>query len=548
MRAITRLTTTSTGRALRAVFTVAFLAAMAMTLVGSAPGGDLQTVGALVVFDSTADGLVPGDDANRWNLYIRDLESGTTDALNKSYDGSPLEGLLNTDPTMSADGRFVSFQSSASNLVPGEAGSGFFGLAVFVRDLTTNKTERVSVGHGGVPANGDSYNAGISADGRFVVFSTRATNVDSNDVNGDHDVFVRDRMSGTTELVSVSSNEEQGNGTSESASISADGRFVTFNSNASNLVAGDTNDAEDVFVRDRQTGTTEIVSVSSNEELGNGKYVFSEASLSADGRYVAFYSDASNLVPGDTNNESDIFVRDRAAGTTERVSVGNDGSQANSSSIDPAISADGRLVAFATPASNLVPGDTNADMDQGRDVFVRDRVSGTTRRVSVTSSGEQAGITGPLIITGPMISADGRFVTFKSAAPNLTKARIYDLQYGDTFIHDLVTGTTEHVSAPTTPARAGKPTLRPAKPRAGRTLRVTVAITQGGKPIASAKVSCAATVRGRPLRAASSGYRSGTAHCSWKIPAAGHGRMFRGRIGAETLNGATRRVFQSRIA
>jgi Tol biopolymer transport system component len=532
--------TTSTDRVSRAVFTLMLLSAMALALVGSAPGSELQSVGPLVVFDSTADGLVPGDDANRWNIYLRDLETGVTDAVNKSFDGSPLDGLLNNDPAISADGRFVSFQSTARNLVPGEAGGSFFGLGVYVRELTTGKTERVSVGHGGVPANGDSYSDGISADGRFVVFSTRATNIDTDDGDWDHDIFVRDRVSGTTEIVSVSSGEEQGNGTSEMASISADGRFVTFSSDASNLVLGDTNGAEDVFIRDRQAGTTEMVSVSSSEELGNGKYVFGVAPLSADGRYIAFYSDASNLVPGDTNNEADIFVRDRVARTTERVSVANDGSQGNSSSGDASISADGRLVVFGSSASNLVPGDTN----ERNDAFVRDRLAGTTRRVSVTRSGEQAGAIG--FLAGPRISADGRFVTFKSDSPNL--GHIYDPEYGDTFIHDLETGETVHVSVPTTSARAGKPVLRPAKPRAGRALLVTVGITQGGKPVVSAKVSCAATVGGRSLRPVSSGYRGGTAHCSWKIPKFARGRMLRGQVGAETLNGGIRRAFQSRVA
>jgi archaellum component FlaF (FlaF/FlaG flagellin family) len=169
-----------------------------------------------------------------------------------------------------------------------------------------------------------------------------------------------------TQRVSVATGGTQGNGDSFIPAISADGRYVTFQSIASNLVPGDTNSTFDVFVRDRRSGTTQRVNVATDGTQANGDS-FSLA-ISADGRYVTFQSIASNLVPGDTNDRTDVFVRDLRSGTTQRVSVATGGTQANGDSDIPAISADGRYVAFESGASNLVPGDTN----HSEDVFVRD--------------------------------------------------------------------------------------------------------------------------------------------------------------------------------
>jgi len=181
-------------------------------------------------------------------------------------------------------------------------------------------------------------------------------------------VFVRDRKLGTTERVSVSSTETQGNSLSFGLPvISPDGRYVSFGSDASNLVPGDTNGSTDVFVRDRKRGTTRRVSVSSTGAPGTGDS-FGPV-ISSRGRYVAFSSDASNLVPGDINDSLDVFVRDRKLRTTRRVSVSSTGAQGDSESFGPAISAAGRYVSFATLASHLVPGDTNGAID----VFVRPR-------------------------------------------------------------------------------------------------------------------------------------------------------------------------------
>ena len=258
------------------------------------------------------------------------------------------------------------------------------GFAVVPQMAVGALTERVSVATDGSQGYGGSpEKPAISADGRYVAFESGSSNLVAGDTNGFEDVFVRDLQSGTTQRVSVATGGTQGNGFSSEPAISADGRYVTFSSAASNLVPGDTNGAPDVFVRDRRSGTTQRVSVAAAGTQGNGDS--GSSAIGADGRYVAFVSRASNLVPGDTNGTSDVFVRDLQLGTTQRVSVATDGTQADGASFNVAISADGRYVAFDSYASNLAPGDTN----QAGDVFVRDLQSGTTQRVSVATDGSQ---------------------------------------------------------------------------------------------------------------------------------------------------------------
>jgi len=225
-------------------------------------------------------------------------------------------------------------------------------------------TTRVSLDSSGVQGNGDSSVAAISGDKRFVVFESLASNLVSGDTNGKWDIFVHNLNTGTTERVSLNSSEAETDGHSYDPSISADGCYVAFVSDATNLVAGDTNGWEDIFVRDQQSGETRRVSVNSGGVQGN--YSSYHPSISADGRYVAFYSFADNLVEGDTNGTWDIFVHDRTTGVTKRVSVDSGGVEANGSSYFPAISADGRFVAFESAATNLVAGDTNSY----RDIFV----------------------------------------------------------------------------------------------------------------------------------------------------------------------------------
>ena len=255
------------------------------------------------------------------------------------------------------------FDSEASNLVPGDTNSSF---DIFVRDLSTNTTTRLSVNSTGNQGNSDSEFPSISADGRFVVFESDASNLVPGDTNNSQDIFVRNLLTNTITRVSVDAAGNQGNDSSYSSSISADGRFVVFDSEASNLVPGDTNASFDIFVRDLLTNTTTRLSVDSAGNQGNSDSEL--PSISADGRFVAFESDASNLVPGDTNASFDIFVRDLSTNTSTRLSVDSTGNQGIGNSFSPSISADGRLVAFESFATNLVPGDTN----KAKDVFIVD--------------------------------------------------------------------------------------------------------------------------------------------------------------------------------
>jgi Tol biopolymer transport system component len=343
---------------------------------------------------------------------------------------------LSEFPSTSGDGRYVAFQSNASNLVPGDTN----GVTdVFVRDHQTGDTERVSVATGGAEADIGGSGAAISGDGRYVAFESQATNLVAGDTNGIVDIFVHDRDTDTTQRVSVATGGTQASGGtgiigSVQTSISGDGRYVAFSSDATNLVSGDLNEVDDVFVHDRTTGTTQRVSVdSTGAEANNGSF---EPSLSGDGRYVAFGSFAADLVTGDTNNNLDEFVHDRTTGATQRVSVATGGAQANGDSSGSSISGDGRHVAFSSDATNLVAGDTNGATDG----FVHDRTTGATERVSVATGGAQADFGGGSV----SISGDGRYVAFASQATNLVAGDTNDAL--DVFVRDRTNGWTQRAS------------------------------------------------------------------------------------------------------
>lgn len=345
----------------------------------------------------------------------------------------PAGNAASNGPAVSADGRFVAFFSSASDLVRGDTNEA---RDVFVRDRSSGQTERVSVTDRGGQANGPSQTSGdnpaISADGMVVAFDSQASNLVANDRNQQTDVFVRLRGAGTTELVSVSTSGELGNGPSTSPTLDATGRWVAFQSLASNLVSDDRNGHSDIFVRDRETGTTERLC---GTVEGNGPS--SQPAMSADGHVVAFVSAATNLVPNDPNGKLDVFVCDRRTGQIEAVSVNSRGDLGNGDSILPAISADGRFVAFKSLASNLVAGDHNDTVD----VFVHDRSSRTTERVSTSFLGGDANGTA----YAPAIDCTGRFVAFGSEANNvyredynqLASLFLRDRQSGHTFIVDV---------------------------------------------------------------------------------------------------------------
>lgn len=393
---------------------------------GESAVGSVSADGRFVAFASFATNLVPGDTNGLFDVFVRDRASGRTERVSVRSGGAQAKNGRNGshDPFISADGRYVAFYSDVSDLVPDDTNDAD---DVFVHDRATGRTERVSVGPGGAEARGrgfGSYNASVSARGRFVAFDSAATNLVRGDTNGADDVFLRDRKTSRTERVSVGPGGVQADAGSGGASVSGNGRFVAFTSRATNLVPGDTNGVADVFVRDRERGTTERVNIgTAGAQADAGTY--GSPSISADGRLVAFTSRAANLVAGDTNGREDVFLRDRERGTTELVSVGPGGTRGDLDSYAPSVSADGRVVAFVSRATNLVAGDTNGALD----TFVRDRAGGTTERASVGSGGAEADRSS---LGRPDVSADGRHVAFAAQASNLVPGDSNDA--GDVFL------------------------------------------------------------------------------------------------------------------
>lgn len=323
--------------------------------------------GSTVAFVSSASNLVPNDTNQNEDVFVHNLATGSTERVSiDSFGNQASGGALfpgSGFPSVSSNGQLISFSSFADNLVPGDTNSTF---DVFSHDRSNGVTERLSVDSNGVEANDASGDSSVSADGLVVAFTSLASNLVPSDNNVTYDVFVRDRTSGTTTRVSLDSTGSEGDAASYSPTVSADARYVSFLSEASNLVSGDQNGQTDVFVHDRVTGITERVSVDSSGFESNGTSDFQ--SMSSDGTRIAFQSEATNLVSGDSNANYDVFVHDRSTGETERVSIATDGSEGNYDSFGGSISGDGRVVVYCSLSTNLVDLDTNGMFD----VFIRD--------------------------------------------------------------------------------------------------------------------------------------------------------------------------------
>lgn len=348
--------------------------------------------------------------------YVVDTQTGVPDPVGLAYNGADILSLILIPPTISDDGRYVEFWDNG----------------IFVFDRETRIKERADVNDAGTPGNTASTSARISGDGRHVAFLSRATNLGATgtcDGQPCTHVFVRDLDAQTTERVSVNTAGQAADGQSLGLAINYDGRFVAFGSQGSNLVDGGSNNVcqgnqvgvmrncTDIFVRDRQAGTTTLASTTPGGTEGNGDS--SDPSISDDGQAVAFSSQATDLVPDDTNLATDVFVHDFGAGTTERISVTSDGVQtSNGASGSPSISGSGDRIAFDSTSTTLDPsgpalcGITNVTCS---DIFVRERTAGLTYKVSISPSGEH----GDARSTDPMISANGRVIVFGSGASNL---------------------------------------------------------------------------------------------------------------------------------
>jgi flagellin-like hook-associated protein FlgL len=373
-----------------------------------------------VVFISRATNLISGDTNGFRDIFRKDIITGEVLRVSTSSNGSQTSGN-SFNPQISDDGRYVVFESDASNLVSGDT-NGF--RDIFRKDVITGEVLRVSSSINGSQSNSNAFNAQISADGRYVAFESTASNLVEGDNNAARDIFRKDMLTGDVLRVTTSSNGSQSNNNAFNAQISADGRYVVFESDASNLVAGDNNAARDIFRKDMLTGEVLRVNTSSNGSQSNNNS--NNAQISADGRYVVFSSDASNLVAGDTNAATDIFRKDMQTGEVLRVSTNGNGGEGNGVSFNSSISADGRYVLFGSSSTNLVENDRNNKSD----IFRKDILTGEVLRVNTSSSGEEDNGS-----NNGHISSDGRHIVFESISSNLVSGDSNGAS--DIFLRDL---------------------------------------------------------------------------------------------------------------
>lgn len=406
--------------------------------------------GHLVAFMSDATNLVISPTNGAHNIFVKDSVSGVTTRV--STDSNGVSSNKDSDyPAISADGRFVAFESLASNLVLGDtnivcaaaSGTNINCPDVFMKDTQTGETRRISTDAAGAQGDRESKHPSISSDGHFVAFNSGASNMVPGDANGVSDIFIKDTRTGTVTLASIGAAGERGDKYSDNPSISADGRFVAFMSDATNLVADDSNDRTDVFLKDMQTGA--LIRISTDASGGQADDTNGQGSLaiSADGRYVAFDSVATNLVAGDENGKRDIFLKDTQTGAIILVSASSAGVQgAEDSYKSVSLSADGSQVAFSSDAPDLVPGDTNSSSGK-TDIFIKDIKTGVITRLSTSTAGAQSNGKSELAA----ISADGLYVAFASDAGNLVLDDTN--RKSDIFLKNIKSGVTTRISTST---------------------------------------------------------------------------------------------------
>jgi hypothetical protein len=392
-------------------------------------GGSITADGDEVAYFSLANNLTHGVAPKRvacaeqtFEIYLRDLGRQTTMLVSRASGAAGAKADEDCErPSISADGRVVAWQSFATDLTPEgnvpRRGIEVGPYLVFARDLATHRTVLVSRGTGrhSPRANADSTSAGVSADGRLVAYSSEATNLTRADRDRRSDVYVRNLRSNTTTLVSRASGRAgaKANGTSIVAGISADGRFVSFTSSATNLSPEDTDRRDDVYVRDLVTGTTTLVSRATGAAGAKADRNASGGAISGDGGVVVF--DSANDLSADAADGKtvQVYVRDLATQLTTVVSTA-DGAVANANADGASISGDARVVSFETKATNLSPDDT----DGGVDAYVRDLAAGTTTLASRASGVAGAKANAELFPWD--LSAEGRYLTLNGNASNVS--------------------------------------------------------------------------------------------------------------------------------
>ena len=351
--------------------------------------------GRFVVFQSEASNLTSDDTNGNYDVFLTDRETGSLELISRGADGRPLPGDSGS-AQISADSRFITYYSwTGTSAEPPK---------IYVYDRVAQATEQIPAG-----ARGGLFPA-ISGDGRYVTFDSSSEDIVP-DANGWYkDVFLHDRQTGETRIVSTSADGTQGDRSSSNGVVTADGRHVAFTSSATNLVPGDTNDAEDIFLKDLTTGDIQRITVTSDGSQLTDFWIYSDPSVSADGRYVS-YSTTGAFDPADVNDDIDVYLRDTVTGTTTLISRRADGEPLSSGwASSPAVSGDGGSIAFWSNSSQIVAGDTNYTGD----LFVYDRTSGVTERVSVTSSGAEADGA-----DSGVLSHDGRLAFYRASATNL---------------------------------------------------------------------------------------------------------------------------------
>jgi Tol biopolymer transport system component len=363
--------------------------------------------GRFIAFVSAADNLVPDDNNGVVDVFVYDRELDLIERVSVGTGGVEANER-SVRPSISADGRYVVFESLATNLdgVVNENNT----WDVFIHDRQMGITQQMSVATGGlVGGDGASGEASVSADGRYVVFTSNSTNLVDADNNGVTDVFLHDRLNTTTIRVSLNLDGEDANDASGQPYISNNGQWIVFSSIASDLVADDNNGAGDVFRYEVTSGLIERVTLNAlGQEADRAS---NNATISDDGRFVAFESYATNLAAGDVNNIADVFVKDLDTGEVERASGSLAGTGGNGHSTDARISADGSVVVFHSFASNLVDNDTN----NAPDIFAYNRLTQEMMRVSTDAAGNQS----MGFAINAAVSGDGNLVVFESDGADL---------------------------------------------------------------------------------------------------------------------------------
>jgi Tol biopolymer transport system component len=374
--------------------------------------------GGVVAFRSAATNLAERCNNGFTHIFVRDRNTGTLGcvSVNSNGDQSNRDSFA---PSISADGRFIAFTSTATNLAGDNCDNGFH--QIYVRDRVSGTTRCISVNSNDRNGNGDSHASSISEDGRFIAFDSAASNLTENGCdNGRNHIFVHDRTTGRVACVSVRSNGDDANGDSFDPSISADGQVVVFQSTATNLAPRCNNGNSHVYIRDLETRETHCVSLNNEGEQSNGNSAL--ARVSADGRFVVFQSDSTNVTRRCVNGAIHIFVRDLVEGRITCASVDNRGNQGNADSVQPSISSNGRFVAFSSVATNL---SGNRCADGVAQVFLRDRLDEKTGCASVVGRKK---VQGNGASTSPWIAANGSLITFESDASNLVKKDLNGLR------------------------------------------------------------------------------------------------------------------------